>query len=695
MDQRLLSECLNTAQISNARRDFRTALWWCDKALEINPEVPEGWFHRGIALTGLGQMEAAKISLEGASSRTLGSADAQNNIGLRFLEMHAYGEAEVCLRRAISLAPDYAFPYVNLGRLLSEQKQNDRAIAALQKGIELQPGLDAAYTNLGGVLCNEGRLGEAEAACQKAIGLNPKSPEAFHNYGLVLAALNRHAAAALAFREAIVLNAKFLDAHFNLANVSLKLKRHADAVQSYQKCLQLDPAAEYVHGALLAVRMKVCDWADHASDLKQLGESVEQGRRVTDPFFLLALVSNLKLQRKAAELLIADKYPESPALGGIPKRKRGERIRIGYFSADFRNHPVANLMVEIFELQDRSRFELIAFSWGPGDEDVVRQRVRSAFDQFIDVNGKSDLEVASLARSLEIDLGIDLGGHTEYARTGIFAYRAAPVQVSYLGYLGTMGAPYYEYLIADAVLVPEAHQTFYVEKIAYLPSYQPNDSKRSISDRRFTRAELGLPEEGFVFCCFNSNYKFNPNIFDIWMRVLLQVEDGVIFLYAETSEAAENLKKEAQRRGVDRGRVVTTLERLTLPEYLARYRVADLFLDTQPYNAGTTASDALWTGLPVLTCLGESFAGRMAASLLHALGLPELVAANLADYEELAVALALDGARLKGIRDKLERNRLTAPLFDSCRFTLQLERMYEAMYERYQADLPPTHLRLD
>jgi predicted O-linked N-acetylglucosamine transferase (SPINDLY family) len=366
----------------------------------------------------------------------------------------------------------------------------------------------------------------------------------------------------------------------------------------------------------------------------------------------------------------------------LPHRYEGhDKIRLGYYSADFHSHATAYLAAELFERHDRERFEVVAFSFGPSrPEDPMQRRLRGAFDEFLEVDRLSDAEVVRLSREREIDIAVDLKGFTQNERHRIFAYRAAPVQVNYLGYPGTLGAPYMDYLVADPILIPEMSREHYAEKIAYLPhSYQPNDRHRPIAERVFTRAELGLPEAGFVFCCFNNAYKITPETFDSWMRILQRVEGSVLWLLA----GSENLRREAQARGVS-GRRLVFAGRMDLPEHLARLRLADLFLDTLPYNAHTTASDALWAGLPVLTCLGESFAGRVAASLLNAVGLPELITHSREQYE----ALACDPRRLGELRARLAENRSRAPLFDTALFTRHLEDAYLQMYRREQ----PEHL---
>jgi predicted O-linked N-acetylglucosamine transferase (SPINDLY family) len=442
----------------------------------------------------------------------------------------------------------------------------------------------------------------------------------------------------------------------------------------------------------LHLKLQLCDWRGFAEDLHEITSAILRGDFVTTPFCLLALSGSARLQRLAAERWVraqrlAQSAPAPCSSWNSPK------IRVGYFSADFREHAVARLIAETVESHDRSRFEVIAFSFGPDTQDELRLRLGRAFDRFIDVRSISDPEIAALSHSLSIDIAVDLGGFTEASRPHIFAERAAPVQLSYLGYLGTLGAGYMDYLIADETLIPAASRQFYAEKIIYLPSYQANDSKRRIAARDFSRTELGLPVSGFVFCCFNANYKINPTIFASWMRILAAVDGSVLFLYSGHPTAEANLREAAARHGIDPCRLVFG-GTLPGPEYRARYRTADLFLDTLPYNAGTTASDALWSGLPVLTQAGEAFAGRVASSLLQALALPELIAADPADYERRAIDLGKNPARLADLKSALEARLRSAPLFDTAGFTRNLESAYAAIHARHVAGLPPDHIHV-
>ena len=400
------------------------------------------------------------------------------------------------------------------------------------------------------------------------------------------------------------------------------------------------------------------------------------------PFPLLSLIESPKLQRQAAQHWIQKKAPVNSSLGPISRELKRGKIRLGYFSADFRIHPVALLMAGVFEHHDRSQFEVFGFSYGPKTDDEIRARLEKGFDQFIEVHDQTDQEVAKLARENGIDIAIDLTGLTRFSRQGIFAHRAAPIQVNYLGYPGTSGAGYFDYCIADSTLIPEDEAQYYAEKIVYLPhTYQANDDKRAVSSKVFTREECGLPQDAFVFCCFNNNYKITPVIFDIWMNILRRVENSVLWLFQDSPVAAKNLLSEAMRHGISADRIVFA-KHMSPADHLARHRLADLFLDTLPYNAHTTASDALWSDLPIITVLGNAFPGRVAASLLKAIGLPELITQNPKEYEELAVSLATNLAALQQIKQKLITNKTKEPLFNTSLFTENLEKVYATMHER-------------
>jgi predicted O-linked N-acetylglucosamine transferase (SPINDLY family) len=448
----------------------------------------------------------------------------------------------------------------------------------------------------------------------------------------------------------------------------------------------------YVFGSWFHSKMQLCDWQDIEETSDKLMRAVKSGERVISPFSMLAIPCSPDQQQQCARIFARDKFPASSTPAWRGERYQHDRIRLGYFSGDFRDHPVAQVIAELLERHDRSRFEIVGYSFGQDTQDPWRRRLESSFDQLLDVAGKTDQEIAGLAREMEIDITVDLMGFTQRSRMGVFALRPSPIQVSYLGYPGTSGTEYIDYIMADAMVIPAEHRTYYTEQVVWLPgSYFPTDSTKAVSERHISRAELGLPEDGFVFCCFNNSYKITPDIFEIWMRLLKKVAGSVLWLSIRDATAIRNLRTQAQMRGVSPERLVFA-GRMELSDHFARHRQADLFLDTFYYNAHTTASDALWAGLPVLTCLGNTFAGRVAASLLNAVGLPELITYSHQEYESLALQLATDRQRLMSLRDKLARNRGTQPLFDTVRFTKHVETAYTAMWQRQQAGLPPHHI---
>jgi predicted O-linked N-acetylglucosamine transferase (SPINDLY family) len=471
-----------------------------------------------------------------------------------------------------------------------------------------------------------------------------------------------------------------------------ELRRYDEAIAHYEKALSIKPDIDWVAGDLLHAKMKICSWSTLADDYEHIGKKVLANERVATPFSLLALSDDPLLHKKSSEIYINSKHPFNPALGPVLKRPTSGKIRLGYFSADFHNHATGYLMAELFELHDKSRYELVGFSFGPVTNDEMRKRLKQSFKHFVEVGDKSDIEIAQLTRDLNIDIAVDLKGFTQDSRTGIFSYRAAPIQVNYLGYPGTIGADFIDYILADKTIIPESHQHFYSEKMVYLPdSYQSNDRKRIISDKMFTRKELGLPDNAFVFCCFNNSFKILPATFLSWMRVLKAVEGSVLWLFQENPWVVRNLKKEAENFGVDPDRLIFA-GRMPLSEHLARHRQANLFLDTLPYNAHTTASDALWAGLPVLSLMGSTFASRVAASLLNAMDLPELVTNTEQQYESLAIELAINPQKLADIKLRLVKNLLSAPLFNTPRFTKNLETAYQKMYEIHRAGMPAEHI---
>lgn len=559
----------------------------------------------------------------------------------------------------------------------------------LRSEIAAHPDLTDAYNALGVVLINQSRPQDALPFFLEAAALAPASATTNNNLANVLIDLGRHEEALPYLRKVIEADPKLAEAHHNLGMLYQSLKRHEEAVTSLQEALRLAPGMSYTLSSLVWNKLSSCRWQGLAADIEALRAQARAQQPAADPFTMVAVSPSAQEQRRCAERHAEEKLPRYPAplWHGTPTAR--DRIRLAYLSADFHEHATAQLAARLFELHDRSRFEVVGVSYGADDGSPMRQRLMRAFDRFMDVRTQGDEQAAQTLRQMEVDIAIDLKGYTTGARPAILAYRPAPIQVSYLGYPGTMGAPFIDYIFADRFVLPEGDQAWYSEKVVYLPEcYQVNDARRAIADRVATRAQAGLSQDAFVFCCFNNSYKIMPPVFEVWMRLLRKVPASVLWLLEDNSAAKRNLQDSARASGVDPTRLVFA-PRVAPADHLARHRLADLFLDTLPYNAHTTASDALWAGLPVLTCAGVTFAGRVAGSLLGSLGLQELVTFNLNDYEALALKLARDPGLLAGLRAKLALNRASAALFDTDRFRRHIEAAYASMWVTWQRGEPP------
>jgi len=648
-----------------------------------------------IALQGKDYARGIKL-MSRAIDINPGVADFHCNLGLAMQESSRFDEALASYDRALGIRPDFVEPLRNRGAILTTLKRFGEALYNYDQAIALKPDLADVHVNRAFVLHALRLWAAALEACDKAIALKPDYAGAWRNRGIVLVAMERQDEALASYDKAIALEPDVAESHINRAVLLKMLFRFDEALESFEKARRLQPNLESLHGDILGTRLAICLWDNEAALTKRMLARVKRRERAMNPFVFLSLSDSPPLARTLAEVCASTDHPPREFLGETPIRRarKGRKIRVGYYSADFHRHATTYLMAGVFEHHDKSRFELTGFNFDPQPDDDMRQRVAASFDHFVDVYRKSEEEICRMSREMEIDIAIDLKGYTASARTDIFAMRAAPIQVNYLGFPGTMGASYMDYLIADPVLVREGEEAHYAEKIAWLPhSYQPNDSMRGIADRTPSREEAGLPPGGFVFCSFSNNFKIQPVTFDIWMRLLKAIEGSVLWLIEDNSAAGENLRKEAGARGIDPARLVFAT-RIPLAEHLARHRLADLFIDTFPYNAHTTASDALWAGLPMVTMEGQSFASRVAASLLHAIGLPELITSSAAQYEALVLQLATQPEQLDRLRKKLASQRLTAPLFDTARYTRHLEAAYEAMVKRQDAGLPPEHIRV-
>jgi protein O-GlcNAc transferase len=659
------------------------------RASELDPTFAEAHYNCGNALLKLNQSTAALASYERALSLKPASPETLLGRGNALQQLERYQEAVESYERVLQLDPNHVDSLNNAASALLVLKRAEEALRLSERAIAIKPDLAEAHSNRGGALRKLHRYEEAAVACERALELKPDYAQALGNLGNALLALERPGEALEYCERAIALNPDLPEAHDNRGGALMALKRTEEAAEAYVRLREISPDYELAAGALVHARTLCCDWREEAAGRDWLIKGVREGRPVAHPFVFVTISDSPALHLECARMYVARELPSVPQPLWRGERYKHDRIRVAYLSADFHDHATAVLMAGLFEAHDRRGFEIIGVSYGPEDASAIRRRLEQGFDRFVEVRNSRDEEVAGLLRSMEIDIAVDLKGYTQNSRPRILARRPAPIQVSYLGFPGTLGLDQIDYILADPIVVPPEHYAHYSEAVVSLPdTYQVNDSKRLIDEHTPTRAEVGLPPSGFVFCCFNHNYKITSTVFAIWMRLLQEVPGSVLWLLEDNAAAARNLRREVIQHGVDPARLVLA-PRIANGAHLARHQLADLFLDTLPYNAHTTTSDALWAGVPVLTCLGNAFPGRVAASLLHAVGLPDLVTQNLDEYAGKALELARDPARIAELRARLSKNRSTRPLFDTARFCRHLEVSYTTMWQRYQDGLSP------
>jgi protein O-GlcNAc transferase len=672
-------------------KELQAALASFDAALAARASYAAALHNRGSVLMLLGQPAAALASFEAALAITPAFPQALYNRACALRALRSSQLALEAFERVLQVQPDLVEALVGRGEILRELKRPAHALTDFDRAMRVNAGCVAALRGRGDALLDLGSPVEALAAHDAALRYGTELASSHNSRGNSLRALKRNAEAIAAYDESLRLDPRNATVHYNRGTAWLQREGRAEeAVASFTRALELDPEFAYGAGSLFYTQQNRADWSVIApvAGREHILRAVLAGKPVIAPFAFLSLSDSAAAQQRCAMTFAADR-----AASALPRlntsRDRHDRIRVAYVSADLREHAVSYLLAGVFERHDRERFETIGISLRSGEASALGERVRKAFDRFIDVSDTADRDVAQLMRDLEVDIAVDLGGFTQGLRLQIFANRAAPIQVNYLGYPGTLGAPFMDYLIADSFVIPPEKQQHYCERIVYLPDcFQANDDRRLMSDRVFSRAEQGLPEDAFVFCCLNNSHKINRPIFDIWMRLLARVPNSVLWLLGHDAAVSANLRREAQSRGVDAARLVFT-ERAPYPEHLSRLKLADLFLDTLPFNAGATASDALWAGVPLLTCAGDAFAARMAGSLLHAVGLPELVSFSAEQYEAQAAELALDTPRLQALRQRLAESRTRSPLFDTDRFRRHFEAALTEMWRRHEAGQEP------
>lgn len=664
-------------------------------------------------------------------ARSVLSTEPRNADLLQFVAMlcqtqDKFADAAALCTKAVALVPNSAQAHYNLGTALMKQRRSEQAIASFETSLALAPGNYDVLNNLAVALTAADRLPAAEAMARQAIALAPNGPLAHNTLALVLSqqmrlteavesfkaalacghpdagtvleklgltfiSLSRPKPAIDSFREALALKPKAVDTMLRLAELQIISGQPLDAMQRCRTAMQVAPADPAAIAGYIFACLHASEWAEYERLVPKAEKLLSNPSQEILPFTVLSFCDDpaihLRCSRRHSACFVKPKAAAARRVPDAADRSR-DKLRIAYLTSDFKVHATMILAAGLFEHHDRSRFETYAIAWDP-DESPMRRRLEAAFHEFIDVTAVREDAIAKLIRERRIDIAIDFHGYTGKPRPAIFVDRPAPIQVSYLGYPGTMGAEWIDYLIADRFVAPPEAARFYSEKLVYLPgSYQANDNRRDPPGPRPQRMEVGLPEQGFVFACFNANNKITPGMFAIWMRLLAQTPDSVLWLIDHGEAVRANLRREAEAAGVAGQRLVFA-PRLSIAEHVNRLQCADLFLDTLPYNAHTTASDALWAGVPVVTCPGRSFQARVAGSLLHAVGLPEMITSSLADYEALALRLAHDRDAHAAVRAKLIANRLTTPLFDTERFTRGLEAAYETMWQRWCQGLPP------
>jgi predicted O-linked N-acetylglucosamine transferase (SPINDLY family) len=652
------------------------------RILASDPRNSDALYLLGVVAHQVGMHEGAVQLIEQAIRLDASNPHFHNDLGEAYSAMRQASDALRSFENALAIQPDFLAALNNRGNALLQLKRFDEALTCYDKALAIDPKFAKAANNRGVVLEELRRHDDALASYDNALAIKPDYAEALDNRGLALYELKRYDEALACYDRALALKPQLAQAHWHRGNALNELKRYDEALASYRGALSINPEYAAAQASAVHLRQRLCDWSGLAREFEALRPKLALGEIA--PFILFAIpgippAEQLSCARHFAEA-VCGAWLSSPPLWATGTER--EKLRIGYLSADFREHPVSQLLVETIELHDRSRFEVFGYSYGADDHSALRRRLQSAFDTFRDIATLSDASAAQRIAEDGIHILVDLTGYTRNARLAITALRPAPVQASWFGYPGTLGhARLADYIIGDAIVTPPAHRDQFSEALALMPQcFQPNDRKRAIG-KRPTREAVGLPANGFVFCCFNQSYKISAPMFDTWCRLLAVVPGSVLWLLGETATMQRNLRREAQARGIAEDRLVFA-PRVAPAEHLARFQVADLFLDTLPCNAGATASDALWAGLPLVTCMGDTLVGRYAASLLHAAGLPELVTASLAEYEALSLKLATGGEAAQ-IRAKLAANRSTCALFDSAQFTRDLENLFHGMWANH------------
>ncbi len=670
------------------------ALALCDRVQGLRPGDLPSLNNQGNALQALGRHEQALERFDRVRAALPGNPDVLNNRACALLSLGRFAQAEADCRAALALQPSHAHALLNLGRTQAAQGAVQDALGSYARALEIQPGNADAWEERARLESGLQRFCAAGDSLEQATRLRPNSGPTWSALGTALVQSGRHPEALQAYDRAQALGQASAALWANRGLALHFLGRHAQAAAAYARALELEPGYAFAEGRLAWLRACDCDWSSEPAATAQLLRGVRAGERVIEPLELLSFSGRGADQLQCARTFARDYFPPAPEPLWRGERYAHERIRIAYLSADFREHPTARLLAGLLEAHDRTRFEVFAVSFGPDDAGPMAARIASAIEHFVPARDLGERQIAELLRAHEIDIAVDLMGYTTLARPALYALRPCPVQVNYLGFPATMGTPFIDYLIGDHYVVPEAAEADYEEKVVRLPEcFQANDHARPLPPAP-QRSELRLPGDAVVYCSMNKGAKLNLGLFARWMEILHAVPGSVLWLIGDTPALQHNLQSAAGAHGVHPSRLVFA-GRVAYADHLARLQQADVALDTLPFNGGATTSDALRAGIPVVASEGEAFASRMSGSLLHALGLPELVAPSPEAYVALAIRLGLDADERRAVRGRLAANLFTHPLFDTDRLRGHLEAAYELMWRRAQQGEPPAGFSVD
>ena len=624
-------------------------------------------------------------------------AETHNNLGIANLEIKNFVDAIEAFKNSININPKFVEAYINIGIAFKEINKNQEAIENWQSAIQLKKNNPRAYNNIGNVYFEMNKPEISIEYYNNAISFDNKFYNAYFNRGNAKQKMNLLTESIQDYTEAIRIHNNYAEAYVARGNSLRNLNKLSDTLKDYEKGYKINPNYQNLFGNIFYIKKNLCDWKNYKNEYLFLNNNIQKENKMINPFISLSTFDSLEIQKKMAREHFQKKLKKKNNLSNnilFKNIKIKDKIRVGYYSSDFKNHAMSQLLAGLFETHNRDDFEIIGFSLIQNKSDDVKERIIKSFDTFIDVSTKSEKEIAEISRNLHIDIAVDLMGYTKSNRFEIFIEKCAPIQINFLGYPGTLGSDCIDYIIADKTLISKEDEKYYSEKIIYLPdTYQSNDSKRIISEKKFSRKDFNLPDDKFIFCCFNKKYKIDPNMFEIWMNILKKANNSVLWLLDDENESTTNLLYETELRNVDPKRIIFS-KKISTHDHLARHSLADLFLDTFPYGAHTTASDALWSGLPIITKRGNSFASRVASSLLKAISMDNLITSTDQEYQDLAVKLATDKKELNLIKDKLSKNIKTEPLFNTVLFTSNIEKAYKIANNKFVNNLSPENIEV-